>query len=207
MNKQEKNIKNVIVLENIEEIVDIFIEYLEEICKGTSPTTLITNKDLVGYALRETLKLDWVSVKKLDFELEGVEYMISVDKDGNLIVQPIDCYDEYFEEIKYAFVDMDGCVSQMTIDKLLDMDIPVVLFGYDDECDCDEFGCACQKDEKPVTASKSIYTINGKSVTKEQFDRKFDELEEKYLDNIRDMLLNHLEFQQEMDEWRRLFRW
>lgn len=160
MNKQEKNIKNVIVLENIEEIVDIFIEYLEEICKGTSPTALITNKDLVGYALRETLKLDWVSVKKLDFELEGVEYMISVDKDGNLIVQPIDCYDEYFEEIKYAFVDMDGCVSQMTIDILLDMDIPVVLFGYDDECECDECQCGCT--DKDTDDSESTHISRDK---------------------------------------------
>lgn len=162
LNKQEKNIKNVIVLENTEEIVDIFIEYLEEICKGTSPTALITNKDLVGYALRETLKLDWVSVKKLDFELEGVEYMISVDKDGNLIVQPIDCYDEYFADIKYAFVDMDGCVSQMTIDKLLDMDIPVVLFGYDDECDCDECCgcCECDNDDTEITEDTHGFTVS-----------------------------------------------
>lgn len=64
-----------------------------------------------------------------------------------------------------------------------------------------------KSDEKPATTSKESYFVNGRSVTKEQFDKKFEQLEEKYLDNIRDMLLNHLEFQQEMDEWRRLFRW
>lgn len=86
----------------------------------------------------------------------------------------------------------------------------VYEFGYnedDEECDCDECECACKKDEKLATTTKESYFINGKSVDKSEFDKKFEQLEEKYLDNIRDMLLNHLEFQQEMDEWRHLFRW
>ena len=87
----------------------------------------------------------------------------------------------------------------------------VYEFGYnednDEDCDCDECECACCKDEKPVTTTKESFFINGKSVDKSEFDKKFEQLEENYLNNIRDMLLNHLEFQQEMDEWRRLFRW
>ena len=31
--------------------------------------------------------------------------------------------------------------------------------------------------------------------------------EEKYLDNIRDMLLSYCEFMDEMNEWKKLFRW
>ena len=104
-------------------------------------------------------------------------------------------------------------------------------FGYDedDECDCD--GCDdCEEgftingrpatkeefdayvsqfrhDEKPTTTSKESYFINGKSVDKSEFDKKYEEFEEMYLDNIRDMLLSYCEFMDEVNEWRKLFRW
>ena len=82
-------------------------------------------------------------------------------------------------------------------------------FGYDedDECDCDDCECTCKKDEKPTTSSKSTYKINNKEVSKEEFDKKYEEFEEMYLDNIRDMLLGYCEFMDEVNEWRKLFRW
>ena len=61
--------------------------------------------------------------------------------------------------------------------------------------------------EKPSTTSKESYFINGKSVDKSEFDKKYDEFEEMYMDNIRDMLLNYCEFMDEVNEWKRLFRW
>ena len=86
-------------------------------------------------------------------------------------------------------------------------------FGYyedEDECECDDcFECACKKDEKPSTTSsaKSVYKINNNEVSKEEFDKKYEEFEEMYLDNIRDMLLNYCEFMDEVNEWKRLLRW
>ena len=85
-------------------------------------------------------------------------------------------------------------------------------FGYDedDECDCDDCEFTCKKDEKPTTTNttKSTYKINNKEVSKEEFDKKYEEFEEKYLDNIRDMMLNYCTFMDEMDDWRsKLFRW
>lgn len=90
-------------------------------------------------------------------------------------------------------------------------------FGYDeDECDdnkcnCDECECACKKDEKPTTTStstKSTYKINNKEVSKEEFDKKYEEFEEMYLDNIRDMLLRYCDLMDEMNDWRsKLLRW
>lgn len=212
MNKQEKNIVDILTFDEIEDIVDIFIYKVYHTDKTVA---LITNKELVEYAMDKLLTDENISVKKVDLELdsEDTEYMISVDDDGYMVVQPVEYYDDkYFKGIKYAFVDMDGCVSQVTIDALLDRNVPVVLFGYDDECDCDECECkcACQKEDKPVTTTtneKSSYKVNGKEVTKDEFDKKYEEFEEMYLDNIRDMLLNYCEFMDEMNEWRHLFRW
>ena len=97
----------------------------------------------------------------------------------------------------------------MTIDNLLDRDVEIVLFGID-ECDCDECECACKKDEKPTTSTpkSATYKINNKEVSKEEFDKKYEEFEKMYLDNIRDMLFNYCEFMDEVNDWRsRLFRW
>ena len=215
MNKHEKNIVDVLTFENIEDIVDIFID---KVCHTDKTVALITNKELVEYAMNVLLNDDCITVKRVDLELnsEDVEYMISVDDDGYMVVQPVEYYyDKYFKDIEYAFVDMDGCVDQMTINNLLDRDVSVVLFGYEDECDCDECECVCKKDEKPTTvstvssksATKSTYKINNKEVSKEEFDKKYEEFEEMYLDNIRDMLLNYCEMMDEMNEWRKLFRW
>ena len=226
MNKQEKNIVDILTFDEIEDIVDIFIDKVYHTDKTVA---LITNKELVEYAMDELLNDDCITVKRVDLELDGedVEYMISVDDDGYMVVQPVEYYDDkYFKDIEYAFVDMDGCVEQMTIDNLLNRDVEIELFGID-ECDCDE----CEKgftvngrpvskeefdkyvsqfkyDEEPTTTSKESYFINGKSVDKSEFDKEYEKFEEKYMDNIRDMLLSYCEFMDEMNEWKsRFLRW
>ena len=210
MNKQEKNIKDIITFDEIEDIVDVLIDVVHHADKTVA---LITNKELVEYAKDVLINDEYIAVKRVDLELHSgdTEYMISVDDDGYMVVQPVEYYDDkYFMGIEYAFVDMDGCVEQMTIDNLLDRNVSVVLFGYEDECDCDECECACKKDEKPANTSttKSTYKINNKEVSKEEFDKKYEEFEEMYLDNIRDMLLNYCSFMDEMNEWRsRFLRW
>lgn len=210
MNKQEKNIVDILTFDEIEDIVNVFIHKLYNTDKTVA---LISNKYLIEYAMEELLADDDISVRKVELELgDDIEYMISVDDYGNMAVQPIEYYDDkYFTGIEYAFIDMDGIVGQMTIDRLLDRDIPIVLFGCDDEeCECGECGCAYYKDEKPVTTtstSKSIYKVNGKEVTKDEFDKKYAEFEDKYLDNVRDMLLDYCDFMDEVNEWRKLFRW
>ena len=209
MNKQEKNIVDILTFDEIEDIVDIFIDKVYHTDKTVA---LITNKELVEYAMNELLEDSYITVKRVDLELdsEDAEYMISVDDDGYMVVQPVEYYDDkYFNDIEYAFVDMDGCVEQMTIDNLLDRDVEIVLFGYeDDECGCDECECACKKDEKPAATStpkSATYKINNKEVSKEEFDKKYEEFEEMYLDNIRDMMFNYYEFMDSVNEWRSRF--
>ena len=230
LNKQEKNIVAIITFDEIEDIVDIFIDKVYHTDKTVA---LITNKELVEYAMDELLNDDCITVKRVDLELDGedVEYMISVDDDGYMVVQPVEYYDDkYFNDIEYAFVDMDGCGEQMTIDNLLDRNVEIVLFGID-ECDCDEcddceegftvngrpvskeefdkYVSQFKHDEKPTTtSSKESYFINGKSVDKSEFDKETEKFEEKYMDKIRDMMLNYCTFMDEMDDWKnRLFRW
>lgn len=185
MNKQEKNIVDILTFDEIEDIVDFFIDKVYHTDKTVA---LITNKELVEYAMNELINDNCITVKRVDLELdsEDAEYMISVDGDGYMVVQPVEYYDDkYFMGIEYAFVDMDGCVKQMTIDNLLDRDVSVVLFGlddYDDEydctnCDLDEcIRCGCgeleSKDGDSENDNKTVYTVNVK------YNHDTDEAEE-----------------------------
>ena len=231
MNKQEKNIVDILTFDEIDDIIGIFID---KVCHTDKTVALITNKELVEYAMNELLEDSYITVKRVDLELdsENAEYMISVDDDGYMVVQPVEYYDDkYFNDIEYVFVDMDGCVGQVTIDNLLNRNVEIVLFGYDDDsCGCDECGCEdCEEgftingnpatkeefdnyvsqfkhDEKPTTtSSKESYFINGKSVDKSEFDKEYEKFEEKYMDNIRDMLLSYCEFMDEVNDWRSRF--
>lgn len=147
MNKQEKNIKDVLTFENIEDIVESFIEKLYNTDKTVA---LISDKRIVRKAMDTLISIDYITVKRVDLELDSddAEYMISVDGDGNMVVQPIEYYDnKYFMGIEYAFVDMDGIVCQTTIDNLLERNIPIVLFGHEDgyECECEVCKTKCNE--------------------------------------------------------------
>ena len=104
-------------------------------------------------------------------------------------------------------------------------------FGYDedDECDCDEcddseeegftingkpvskeefdkYVSQFKHDEKPTTTS-ATYKVNGEEVDKETFDSALAKIEDKYFDNVRDMLLGYCEIMDEMNTWRSRLFW
>lgn len=201
MNKQEKNIADILTFDEIEDIIDIFID---KVYRTDKTIALITNKELVEYAMDELLNDDCITVKRVDLELdsEDAEYMISVDDDGYMVVQPVEYYDDkYFNGIEYAFVDMDGCVDQMTIDNLLDRDVEIVLFGYEDERKCREKSeeCACSHGCDD-TEDKNVYTVTVKcDLDTDEAEKIIAEME-KRVEHMHDMFV-------EMDAFRRIFRW
>ena len=141
------------------------------------------------------------------WENYDAEYVVSL-YENEVWCEPMRKENGYLDEDAPIIYVLDNCSSKV-IPHCKGKNVFEVSIGEIDACDCDECECAYKKDEKPSTTStsKSEYFINGKSVDKSEFDKKFEQLEEKYLDNIRDILLNHLEFQQEMNEWRRLLHW
>ena len=63
--------------------------------------------------------------------------------------------------------------------------------------------------EKPITTSTSstTYKVNGKEVSKDEFDTAMSEIEDKYLDNVRDMLLGYCDVMDRMNQWRSRLFW
>ena len=166
-----------------------------------------------------------IELQDYDVSYYDKEFVLYLTKNG-VNVEKIwhnDTY--YYGSADISFIHED-CNSKLI--KYVDSKT-IYEFGYDedDECDCDDreegftvngkpvskeefdsYVSQFKHDEKPTTTSKESYFINGKSVDKSEFDKKYEEFEEMYLDNIRDMLLNYCEFMDEVNDWRsRLLRW
>ena len=156
------------------------------------------------------------------------EVLITLAYDGMIFV----------EEARSDFgtlVSLEGCAlsyiydgfSKRDVDCLTSEGESVLVFGFDEGVldefehyeingepvskeEFDNYTSHFMHDKKPVATSttKSTYKINGKECSKEEFDKKYEEFEEMYLDNIRDMLLNYCEFMDSVNDWRsRMLLW
>lgn len=152
------------------------------------------------------------------------EYVISL-YDNFIWCEPMLRENGYIEEEAPVIYVLDNCSSKV-IPYCKGNTVYEVSVGDDEDyCDdCEEgftvngepvskeefdnYVSQFKHDEKPTTTSKESYFINGKSVDKSEFDKKYEEFEEMYLDNIRDMMLNYCEFMDSVNEWRsRMLRW
>lgn len=136
------------------------------------------------------------------------EFIISL-YDNELWCEPMLREKGYIDEESPVIYVLNNCSSKV-IPYCKGKVVYEVSVGDDeDEYDCDCSECACQKDEKHAATTSSTksatYKINNKEVSKEEFDKKYEEFEEMYLDNIRDMLLNYCSFMDEMNDWRSRF--
>lgn len=154
MNKYEKNISEIITLNETEDIVYDFLNDAETF-DGT--VALIANKNLVEFAMGEAVKSDNYNFRKLDLELDDIEYMVTIDGNGDMVVMPIGYLsDKHFKSIEKAYISMDGDVDQVVIDNCLDRNVEVILFGYEEDDDkmCD---CKCECADMDENESESTY--------------------------------------------------
>ena len=106
-------------------------------------------------------------------------------KDGYIFVEAdaVYIFDDYNSKI----------IPKIESDEVYEVEIGA--FDYDcEDCDC-------------YDADAASYKVNGKSVDRETYEKAIEDIEEKYLDGIRDMLLRYCEIQDEMNEWRKLLNW
>ena len=197
------------------EVADTF----DDICKNDDfdDIAIIAHYDEAKQIIREILCLgyDLNSIELKDPELgyDDVPYVISVcgiDSEYEVWCEPmVRDNGKYIDDESSIIYVLDNCSSEVL--KHWDSECIFEVGIGDGACRCDECECACKKDEKPtstISSAKSTYKINNKEVSKEEFDKKYEEFEEMYLDNIRDMMLNYCEMMDEVNDWRsRLLRW
>ena len=212
MNKYEK--MEIVSFDDIEDVYDTIgielmqLENKEDYIVVYGKVDLI--KELFTIMICDGYEFGYADFDSLDEMRKDMIYMMFIR--GNCVISVEPAYNNngvvMGHDAKVALFYMDDC-KQDVIDYCVNRDMEVTLFDFDECDDCSE--CACKKDKKPTastTTSKSTYKINNKEVSKEEFDKKYDEFEEMYLDNIRDMLLNYCNFMDNMNDWRsRFLRW
>lgn len=176
------------------EVADTF----DDICKNDDfdDIAIIAHYDDAKYIIREILCLGYninsIELKNPELGYDDVPYIISVcgiESEHEVWCEPmIRDNGKYIDDESSIIYVLDNCSSEVLKHLYSECIFEV---GIGDDCSCDECECACKKDEKPTTTSKESYFINGKSVDKSEFDKKYEEFEEMYLDNIRDMLLRY----------------
>lgn len=196
-NKYE-DIQMIDLEDKVEDILDIYINRLYHTDKTVG---IVVNKEIAEYILDELVKIDKTSIKEVCFvdNININEYLVSVDDNEWIRVVPVDNH-SVIDDVDIVYIDMDGDISQDVINYYVNKDKEVILFGQkddgcDDECTCPE--CKCS----------ATYKLNDKEVDKDEYEKAIEDIEEKYLDGIRDMLLKYCEIQDEMNEWRKLLNW
>ena len=213
MNKYEK--MEIVSFDDIEDVYDTIgielmqLEDKEDYIAVYGKVDLI--KELFTTMISDGYEFGYADFDTLDEMRKDMIYMMFIR--GNCVISVEPAYSNngvvIGHDAKVALFYMDDC-KQDVIDYCVKRDMKVTLFDFDEDeyDDCSE--CTCKNDEKPTTSTTSksaTYKINNKEVSKEEFDKKYEEFEEKYMDNIRGMLLNYCEFMDEMNEWKRLLRW
>ena len=195
------------------EVADRF----DDICKNDdfNDIAIIAHYDEAKQIIREILCLGYdlntIELKNPELGYDDVPYVISVcgiDSEHEVWCESMIRDDgKYIEDESSVIYVLDNCSSEVL--KYLDSERIFEVGIGDDTCSCDECECACKKDEKPTTTSttKSTYKINDKECSKEEFDAAMTEIEDKYLDNVRDMLLGYCDVMDRMNQWRSRLFW
>lgn len=206
LNLESKDIN----FEYIEEFVDYVIDEVEN--DEDSFVTVIAKFDEAKEILKNAMAYDDVNFESLQIESPIMdnycdEFVLSFWMNDDVL--EIGCEKLKNEEGNYVnpcgdvvFL-FDDCSSKIIP---LCEGSKLYFVNIEDGCDCDEAcdyecSCDCHKKNEEI-APTSSYTINGKPVSKEEFDKKYTELQKKYEKNMRSILDDYCDF---MDEFNTFF--
>lgn len=158
--------------DKVDDIISIYINRLYHTDKTVG---VIVNKEIAEYIMEELLALDETSVKEIDLVdyMNIDEYLVSVDDNCVITVVPIEDFG-VLDKTDIFYIDMDGDISQDIINYCVNEDKEVILFGQEDDCDGDCGNCNCH--DVATTTSSTSYEVNGKEVTKEEYDKAVEDI-------------------------------
>ena len=163
-----------------------------------------------------------ITYERIDWDGYDDEYILSMNHYG-IWLEKFKNENGYLTDESTIIYILDNCSSKV-IPYCKGKNVYEVTVGEDD-CDCDEcegytvngepatkeefdaYVSQFKKDEKPTTTSSATYKVNGKEVSKDEFDTAMSEIEDKYLDNVRDMLLGYCDVMDRMNQWRSRLFW
>ena len=158
-----------------DKIEDIVAIYINRFYRTDKTVGVVANKEIAEYILDNLIRLNETSVREIDLVdyMDIGEYLVSVDDCGEITVVPIEDFG-VLDKTDVFYIDMDGDIKQDIIDYCVNEDKEVILFGQEDDCDCDCENCDCKE------IDKDYYSINGKQVSQAEFEKKTKEIQKTY---------------------------
>ena len=149
----------------------------------------------------------------------GAEYSLRIFDDGMMVVEPARNKDgELYCINDIAFIYQEDC-EQDLINRALEDEAIVTLFGFEECCGecCHECDCGlhkCDTDKSAVSSASTTptvsYKVNGKECSKEEYEKKRNEIIkdiDKFEDEFLDMFENAIRTKARiMDDFDRLLR-
>ena len=158
-----------------------------------------------SYIAREILGRLLDEIEDLWVDADSENELLSED-DNDVVITIANDGMVFVEEAKVNGViksNEDSCLTyfydglgQKDLDALEENAESILVFGFEDD-DCEGY----KSEDTELTTTAASYTVNGKEVTKAEFDKKYEEFENKYMDNIRDMLLNYCDLMDRFNDW------
>lgn len=152
--------------DKVDDILDIFINRLYHTDKTVG---IVVNKEIAEYILDELVKIDETSIKEVDLVdyMEVEEYLVSVDDDGYITCVPIEDY-VVLDKTDIVYIDMDGDIEQNIIDYCVNEDKEVILFGQEDDCECEN--CPAHNEAYLHTSEDEDGNVHGFTASKSDGD-------------------------------------
>ena len=172
------------------------------IAKYEEAKHIIKNLLCIGYDVHSIEIHDYL------WDNYDAEFVISL-YDNKVWCEPFLRENGYINEESPVIYILDNCSSKV-IPHCKGKIVYEVSVGIgEDNCN-NHSECACKKDEKPTTTSSSAtatYRVNGKEVDKDTYESALSDIEDRYLNNVRDMLIGYCDVMDRMSKWRSRLFW
>lgn len=138
LNRKENKYEAIDMLDLNDKVEDIIDIYISRIYHTDKTVGVVVNKEIAEYILDNLIRLDETSIKEIDLVdyMNIDEYLVSVDDGGVITVVPIEDFG-VLDKTDIFYIDMDGDIEQNIIDYCVNEDKEVILFGHEDNCECD----------------------------------------------------------------------
>ena len=191
----------------------IHFDYIDELCEeildrlnedDETSVSVIGTYDGIRAFIKEFMEYDEVEfdslvIKDPEYNDYYDEYVVDIwNNDGKILFgcEPAKRDGRYLNcegNVLYLLDD----VKQSVLNTCEYDEMYFVIIG-EDECDC-ECPCDCHKEGKELSTTSS-YTINGKPVSKQEFDKKYAKIVNSYRENMRSTLLDYCSWMDEVND-------
>lgn len=197
--------------------VEELVSYMYDTVTDEYPVTAIVCKDMAIDIMQEFLLYDNTNLVSVELGKYGYakEYQVVLEYDAD--DETYDFYINYaYDYEAKQYYGMDGVVlfhedvnSKALVDMQSNKSVKMTehdWFTFDTDVVTDEDDDVSDKEDTALTENKDSenkYFLNGKPVTKEEYAKAYDSVQEV----CKKAVLGYCEFMDEMNEWRKLLRW